>query len=66
MDEKIISIIIGLIIFAVGVVFIGAGSALEGASQGVLMIIGLATMAGGAIVFYKGAKWPKNHSVLNS
>ena len=56
-DDQTMGIIRGLFIFGIGIVFLGVGSTLDGASQAILVIIGLATIFGGAIVFYKAVKW---------
>ncbi len=53
-DDQTMGIIRGLIVFAIGITFIAVGSTLDGASQSGLVIIGLATIIGGAIIFYKG------------
>jgi len=53
-DDQTMGIIRGLIVFAIGITFVAVGSTLDGASQSGLVIIGLATIIGGAIIFYKG------------
>ncbi len=55
-DDKTMSIITGLIVFAIGVIFAAVGSGFEGAAQTASYVIGGAVIIGGLVIFIRGVK----------